>query len=613
MTSLERFDNRHAKSQDSGFHLITSADENTWKYDRPVLFLGDWCRLFDRRHIWQNMNASLASPYGLSESQRAHDHQEARTLEEKLFPEFYTILNQYHTVNYDSRSWEILIRHWFRRTINVLLNRTRSLQLCLQNYSINSVTLYPEHTYPLSSPDSLSAIWSFSDDLWNQELYGAIIRFISPANTRIETLSKISTASPLLISKTENHSSHGSLSQILRNRLLHRLSSASSKLGRDDDALIINSYLPRLELIKLHIFCRQWPQNRKTPSLSIAQQASVPLRRALSEKLKNKSRFDCGLESVARHLLFRLLPVCYLEGFSQLQKIVLELPWPTNPKFIFTSNSFDTDEIFKLWTVQKMSLGAKYFVGQHGNCYGTHRYMYPTIEECTADNFITWGWSESSANHKYLPAFILKKRSSSKQLYNPKGNLLLVQYPFSRRINTWDSDEEYLRYFQDQQKLVSSLTQEQRAQTIIRLHSTYSRSYFNEKARWEEYDPTLQLDTSKKKIDKLIKTSRLVVHSYDSTGMLETLSANIPTLAFWQGNLQHLRATAVPLYQMLINVGIIHLSPESASEMINNIWSDVEAWWFKKSIQDARAMFCDKYARLSSKPAKDLAKLLNNN
>ena len=32
-------------------YLITSADELLWKFDRPVIFLGEWCRRFDRKHI----------------------------------------------------------------------------------------------------------------------------------------------------------------------------------------------------------------------------------------------------------------------------------------------------------------------------------------------------------------------------------------------------------------------------------------------------------------------------------------------------------------------------------------------------------------------------------
>ena len=40
-----------------------------------------------------------------------------------------------------------------------------------------------------------------------------------------------------------------------------------------------------------------------------------------------------------------------------------------NPEFIFTSNNFHTDEIFKLWSAIKVERGTKYYIGQHGNNY----------------------------------------------------------------------------------------------------------------------------------------------------------------------------------------------------------------------------------------------------
>ena len=76
------------------YYLITSANELTWKFDRPVVFLGDWCRLYDRKHIWQDMDAVVAKPYGLGEFKKDTDYSKVKKLEETLFTEFYEILNQ---------------------------------------------------------------------------------------------------------------------------------------------------------------------------------------------------------------------------------------------------------------------------------------------------------------------------------------------------------------------------------------------------------------------------------------------------------------------------------------------------------------------------------------
>ena len=69
-------------------YLITTADERTWKFDRPVVFLGEWCRLYDRKNIWHNMDAIVSEPYGIDPSKKKTDYYEAKRLEDKLFPEF---------------------------------------------------------------------------------------------------------------------------------------------------------------------------------------------------------------------------------------------------------------------------------------------------------------------------------------------------------------------------------------------------------------------------------------------------------------------------------------------------------------------------------------------
>ena len=120
----------------------------------------------------------------------------------------------------------------------------------------------------------------------------------------------------------------------------------------------------------------------------------------------------------------------------------------------------------------------------------------------------------------------------------------------------------------------------------------------------------INVDTGDKGIGDLISESRLVVFAYDSTGILEMLSQDVPTMAFWQNGLEHLRENAKPSYQLLVDVGIVHLSPESLSQKINEVWSDVNSWWCNDKVKDARIMFCKKYARTTQNPVDELKTIL---
>ena len=134
---------------------------------------------------------------------------------------------------------------------------------------------------------------------------------------------------------------------------------------------------------------------------------------------------------------------------------------------------------------------------------------------------------------------------------------------------------------------------------------------WSEELRWREFNPNLNIDCGTINIRKICSRNRLVVHSYDSTGILETLSLNIPTLAFWQNDLEHLRESALSYYQKLVDVGILHLSVESITSWINNIWNDVDSWWLDNDVQSARREFCDRYAKTVVNPALKLKQMLD--
>ena len=103
----------------------------------------------------------------------------------------------------------------------------------------------------------------------------------------------------------------------------------------------------------------------------------------------------------------------------------------------------------------------------------------------------------------------------------------------------------------------------------------------------------------------------MVVHSYDSTGVLETLSQNIPTIMFWDHPFEQLGKDAKVYYKMLVDVGILHLSSISAAKKINQVWNNIDSWWMLRSVQKVRIKFCNRYSRISNNPAIQLKKIFS--
>ena len=587
-------------------HLVITADEETWKQNRPILFSGEWCLLYNRQHIWKNIDGLLAVPYGLGQNQKNIDHDETRKLREKLFPKFYKLLNEHHLLQYDQRQWMILLGHWFQRTVEVIFNRVRTLENCVKEYNVCSISDNGLSGNLLVTENSHASILSFNSDQWNHALALRLIKILEIRGIQIEPRIKVCLRPSNSGFKNKSPIGKKRLNNQAFKTVLNNIAVILRKIGVESKVFIINSYLPPFEAIKLQVALGQWPVFWQNNELKIVAKPDLSVRTSLNRKIFEET--EDNVEKAITSLIFDLLPICYLEGFDELKNKINLLPWPVSPKCIFTSNNFDTDEIFKLWVCTKIKTGSKYVVGQHGN-YGVSRnHLQPSIEEITSDKFITWGWTDGLPQHS--PAFLFKIAGQRRRVYDCRGGLLLIQLNNPHRITTWNNTNEFSKYFEDQKLFVGRLSEKPRSQLTIRLHSGYKISDWAEDLRWHDFDPSIRLDYGLINVKNLIQKSRLVVHSYDSTGILETLAQNIPTLAFWQNGLDHLRDSAKPFYEKLLDAEVLHLTAESVAKKVNSIWENIDEWWQQNKVQDARKIFCERYARESKNPTTDLVRLL---
>ncbi|HQT25710.1 MAG TPA: hypothetical protein PLK99_03830, partial [Burkholderiales bacterium] len=83
--------------------LITTALEETWKDDGPVLFLGEWCMLHERRDRWSAMNAEVL-PYHWDDRKKLHDdYLYLKEFHERLLKDLACQLNRIHGLDHSLR------------------------------------------------------------------------------------------------------------------------------------------------------------------------------------------------------------------------------------------------------------------------------------------------------------------------------------------------------------------------------------------------------------------------------------------------------------------------------------------------------------------------------
>ena len=282
-------------------YLITTADERTWKFDRPVLFLGEWCRLYNRKQVWDGMDAAVASPYGLQAGQKERDIAYIQALSSQLLNELADALNVFHDTRHSSRYWHILLGRWLQRCVTVIFNRYFTLEHALNQHKVSGSTVFDSSGYSLATTDSLTFIWACNDNAWNHVLYSKILNYLVGIKTELKSgpLRGITGFFP-----EENLSvARGS---VVKRFVKHFVPNVADNIlpvfSRKHDALIINSYLPIKEEIKLQISLGQIPQLWRSPQLKAVAPDQNQRQREQERSAQGKHDREChGPEHLPFH------------------------------------------------------------------------------------------------------------------------------------------------------------------------------------------------------------------------------------------------------------------------------------------------------------------------
>lgn len=578
--------------------LITTADSASWVRDRPVLFLGKWCCLHDRQDDWRGLDAEIV-PYHWDDREKfQRDYTYLRDVYERILALAAQSLNAAHGTSHSLRYWRILIGPWLYMFTHVLFDRWSMIERVTSIYDIDETLLI---RYPGTElvPAELKNFNSDSER-WNHYIFGRVIKY----QNKIRWI-EVDPDQPddRTIAPEKSGIARGASS--LRERLRALAERALQRLTRRDEAFIITSHLPRIEEAKLQLALGQVPKFWRTPCLERTepnaerrQQFVVP-----GEGGDDFSRFVCAM-------LPEQIPTVYLEGYGHLAEIAADLPWPTAPKVIFTSNSFQFDEVFQAWAAAKTEIGAPLVIGQHGGFYGVGKWIVGEDHQVAiSDRFLTWGWDDDRP--ATYPLFALTNVNKAGGTWKPDGHLLLVTvsirvYSFkchSMPVGPNQSEE----FVSDQLRFAECLSGGIRDALIVRIHKQTDEKLKSAYVlRWTRAYPDVTLDFSAGPIEPLIRHSRLFVYTYNSTGFLETLGRNIPTIVFWNPRHWELRAGAQPYFYRLRKAGIFHETPESAAAQVEKVWDNVGAWWNRADVQEARRYFCERFVRMPDNSVRQL-------
>ena len=243
--------------------LITTSHQKTWLVNEPVVFLGEWCKKYDQKHIWSLMDAVVSPPHGLNSKQRIDDIDEMDTLFKSILKDLSIQLNRFHGVSYSIRYWYILLGPWLNSYLRVIMNRYKTLEYVLNNYGVSKTIFLANKHLSLTPKNYIDFRMLINSDLWNNNIYINILNDFKGHKIGVATVNN----DDIIDYKITNTASSENIKSRVYNKIKHMFAKSAEVFKKNSDAFIVSSYLPALDEIKLQVLLGQFPQKWFSPKL----------------------------------------------------------------------------------------------------------------------------------------------------------------------------------------------------------------------------------------------------------------------------------------------------------------------------------------------------------
>lgn len=562
--------------------LATTALSEFWDKQEEVLFLGPWCRRFDRRRDWQELRAeTLPSPW--EDRERFHaaaEYLDARV--EQILPPLADCLNTHLGHSGNPRYWRILIGTWLMHSLHITYDRYIHLSKAFEKHpDLQTLLLDPASFRTPQDTEQAIDGW-MTEDLYNLQTFSQLMTqmgYSFPARTPREEAPAGNGISPV-----------ASLKRGLRGAL-RWTESAFFKMveGRSETALM-EMYCPSSVVWTL-----AWKSGFKAAPLTLPVREKEPAaapgrdrrRAALSELPAADEFMRLWIRSLPENF-----PTLYLEGFHSARERALRRLRRV-PRTMVSSNGWHFSEPLKFFAAELSRRGGRLVAVQHGSGYGLFRSMpIEQHERRISDSFL--GWEEAPP----LQLAALRNRGRRRAVAKSRRLLYVAttnpRYLF--RFYSAPQAHQLGEYFEWQVLFLKGIGDAIRNRMAVRLYPHDFGHCLRQ--RLQQDFPNLRWD-KKRRFAGSAAVSRLIIVDHPGTSMLAALAGNFPTLLFWNPRLWEFRTEAQSHLELLQQAGLFHNDPRSAARALEEILREgSERWWNSAGVQSARWRFVERYAHV---------------
>ena len=572
--------------------LVTTALEASWGDNEEIVFLGEWCKKFTQRHVWQGRDSHTLDYHWRDRTKLKKDHTYLENLYEATLLSLSAYLNKYHGKNYEIDYWRLIIGPWLITYIPVLWDRWECLQSVLNEGSQLKTKILEFNSIRKPPNDFGEASSLFDSDIWNHQMFASIICYRSELNIQTEQI-RDDFSFPTQKCKE--------ITKINFRSLARKLVNAFDKildyfLPKYTNLVLFESYFSRAFLLRLCIKLKLVPRAHPKFYEPISYPPIIS-REKLSRTnfaLPASSTESCFEQFLSENILSDM-PICHLEGYEQLINCQDELPTAKN---IFTANAHFRNELFKVWAAEQQKLGSRLIISSHGGALNP-LYSLFDHQDKIANTRVIWGspWIKGQIR---LPANKLKRKVLR---YKSKGDISLIDYDnpnYSYRCAAIPMGPLSLECYEQNLRLINLLSPRVRDKLKIRPKIS---------GKWQKkqrYVDTLgpEIISTEQSLESTILNSRLVICSYPETTFSEAIFSGVPTMIMYLEEFWEVQPIYDELLVCLKDADIMHTNENSAALHINNIFDDPMEWWNTKKVKLARSQFDDICLTIDDDPIK---------
>lgn len=543
-------------------------------------------KTFFKEFIYKKSNVHFKFIQSLKQSSeiRYIDEIEANKIVKSIENDLFKSLNNLHLTNFSNRYWKIIIGHWLDRFVKLVSFRLKIVENC-QNFNkeFDLVYLSKNNDYSLVINQTFD-IWLASlDKEWNFNLFSKIYNLAFPDNIDYKNV------------KTNNfefrpnvQNNINTKKEFLKNKVQKTLS-FFNYLSKKNKIAFKTTHLSFYNEVKLNLLNNDFPSMLHNESYK-NEITNPDLRSKINIKDNNSNK----LEKILRIIIPDALPKTVVENYNSIFDKTLKCNWPKKPKIIFTSNSYDGDDFFKVWAaylVEKKN--SKYVIGQHGIIDVSEKLLKNSIDYQVCDYYLRWGEKKYD---KDIELFNFKN-SNKKINFNIKNKILVIARTTGHEVETYSRLDEFNIYHNCLKSLLMSFSEKVRKETIVRLKRTFKWTNKREFEYLKNKFEFLKIDTGEKNISSVYKKTKLAIFMYYSSGCLETISLDIPTMIYCPIDIVYQDKNEKKYFDILKSCKILSLNVDEFLINTNNVISDIQKWWYSDEVLKAKKEFLNRYSK----------------